>query len=320
MRMEPVDTDVLACELVRALRAGRSREAFARRVGVSASAVYAWETGRRAPSADLLFRAAARLGVDVPAALRGFLGAAPAWLEQVGPEDPSFPGRLVDALRGDGRVAAFAAHLGVPRFAISRWTGGSAVPRLSALLAATTFGAWRLVDFVALFTDPEELPALARVTAQLRAARRVIAGHPWAGAILTALEAGGTAPLSERIGVPPEEAALCLPLLHEAGLVRPVGEGWELVRGPPVELRTPAARRAARSWGAHIAAERIEHGAPGLYNFTLFTASAADRERLEGLHRAYVEALRAVALAPSGGECVLVANVHLFDLGHKPGP
>lgn len=322
--LQGIDHGALARELTRVLRGDRSREAFARRLGVSANAIYAWETGRRIPVADLLFRSAERTGVDVLASLRRFLGARalPAGL---GPEDPRLCAALLGALKGSERVVEIARRAGVERTALSRWLSGAALPRLPDLLAVVEACGSRLVDFVALFVEPGELPSLGLAWARVRAARRLVGEHPWALAMLVALELEllKQAPehppgfIGATVGLDPEAEQRCLSLLQEAGLVSREGERWVPAPIPPVALLSPEAQRAARAWAAREAAGRIAAQEDGTFGFIAFSASHEDYQRLLKLHREYAEAVVAIALHPTGHEAVFVLNAHLFPLARK---
>jgi hypothetical protein len=117
------------------------------------------------------------------------------------------------------------------------------------------------------------------------------------------------------VGLGAEDEQRCLGLHAEAGLVHCEGSRWEQHPYPPVALLAPEAQRAARAWAARTASERISAAAEGTFGFIVFAASLADHERLAALHRAYVEAVKAIALNPSGNDRVYVANTHLFPLG-----
>lgn len=322
--MEPIDRRALARELVRAIRGGRSRQAFARRIGVSANAVYAWESGVREPPAAILFVAAERTGIDVIASLRRLLGAEA--FEGLSAEDPALPGRVVRALKGTRKGSELAQRAGVDRSALSRWISGSASPRLADLLAVVDAAGSRTVDFVSLFAEPDALPSLGASWGRLKAARRLAAEHPWALALLVAfdLDAIRDAPthppgfIGAFVGLGLEDEQGCLSLLAEAGLVHREGERWEQHPYPPVALLAPEAQRTARAWAARTAAERIRAAAEGTFGFIVFAASQADHDRLLALHKAYAEAVKSIALNPTGNDRVYVANAHLFPLGKAP--
>jgi len=62
--------EVMAAELLRALRGRRSQVAFSRRLGYRSNVAHTWETGKRWPTAAVTLRAARRVGVDLDAGLR----------------------------------------------------------------------------------------------------------------------------------------------------------------------------------------------------------------------------------------------------------
>ena len=71
--MVDMDHDLLAGQLIRALRGKRSQVALSRRLQYDSNVLYTWESGRRAPTAAVFFDLARRVGVDVPQAIDNFL-------------------------------------------------------------------------------------------------------------------------------------------------------------------------------------------------------------------------------------------------------
>jgi len=319
--VDDLDTVSLSRELMRALRGQRSREAFARRLKVSANAVYAWESGRRIPPSDLLFLAAERTGVDVMSSLRRFLGSETK-LGGVTPGDRRLPGRILAALRGGEQIIALARRAAVERCALSRWLSGRAVPRLPDFLAVVEAAGSRAVDLVALFADPEGLPSLSTLWSRVRRTRRLVSDHPWAMPLLMAFDLASVAEapahppgfLGGLLGLDLEAEERCLALLATEGLIAREGERWVQLPRPAVALLSPAARRAARVWAAQAAAGQIGSEGEGDFGFIVFTASHADYARLQALQRSYLEAVRDVALRPEGHDRLLVLNAHLFPL------
>ena len=96
-----MDYETLARELVRALRGSRSQVALSRRLGYASNVAYAWEAGRRWPTAAEFFRMASRVGVDVEAAIVGFFRGRPGWLESLDPTSPEGVAALLADLRGN---------------------------------------------------------------------------------------------------------------------------------------------------------------------------------------------------------------------------
>src|SRR5262249_41656205 len=139
--MAELDTAALGAEWLRALRGRRSREAFARRLGCSANAVYAWETGRREPPATVLVDALRVNGHDLAALLDGLMP------HRVAPPEPgASPGRIVAALTVFHSHRELSRRAKVSPFALSRWVNGRAEPRLAELLAVIQATTLRLLD------------------------------------------------------------------------------------------------------------------------------------------------------------------------------
>ena len=117
--------EIVARQLVRALRGARSQQAFSRRLGYRSNPVAEWEAGRRFPTAAEILRACRVVGVNVEAAFAAFPpGTSPTDLP-----------RWLDGLRGDRPLASVARDLGRSRFAVARWLSGEAEPRLPDFLA-----------------------------------------------------------------------------------------------------------------------------------------------------------------------------------------
>ena len=83
-----MDYTKIAREFLTELRGKRSQVAWSRRLGYRSNVAYAWESGRRWPTAAETLRACARARIDVPAALTRFYGNPPGWLAQL---DLTFP-------------------------------------------------------------------------------------------------------------------------------------------------------------------------------------------------------------------------------------
>src|SRR5688500_10932505 len=103
-----MDFEAVSGELLRALRGPRSQNAWSRRLGYKSNVAYAWESGRRWPTAAETFRAARRAGADLDGALTRFYGRPPPWLESVDPTSPEGAARLLDDLRGQTSVTDLA--------------------------------------------------------------------------------------------------------------------------------------------------------------------------------------------------------------------
>jgi transcriptional regulator with XRE-family HTH domain len=188
MPQRTVDPKRLAAEWLRALRGRRSQVALSRRLGYRSNISYRWESGRCFPSASATLRLVQLLGGDVRASLARFYRSTPPWLAQVDVCSVQGVARLLDDLRGGAKRIELARRSGFSRFAVTRWLRGRADPTLPEFLALVEVTSQRLLDFVAAFTDPEQLPSARSAWRGLQAAREAAYGQPWSHAVLRALE------------------------------------------------------------------------------------------------------------------------------------
>jgi transcriptional regulator with XRE-family HTH domain len=315
------DIPLVARRFLVALRGQRSQVQWSRRLGYKSNVAYAWESGRRWPTGAETMRAAARSGIDVPAALERFYGASPTHL----PDDPTSPegvARLLDDLRGRATVAELARRAGVSRYSLTRWLSAQTQPRLPDFLRVLHAASLRLVDFVACFVDPEDIEPLAGAWRALEARRRGAAELPWTQAVLRALELDDYRALdahragwvASRLGIAVQAEEAALSFLVDTGQVRFDGRRY---RPESLVVDTRMAPEVGRRLKEHwtgVAAEKLREGAPGQYSYNVFTVSRADLERIREMHLAYFRALRAVAAESDRAEVVAVVNVQLVPL------
>ena len=317
-----MDFEVVARELLVALRGHRSQVAWSRRLGYRSNVAYAWESGNRSPTAAETLRAARRAGVDLPAAMERFYGRAPAWLDGLDVASPEGVARLLDDLRGSTSISDLARRSGLSRYSLSRWLSGQTQPRIGDFLCVVEAASVRLVDFVAILVDPAAVPSGAELWARVEARRKGAAEHPWTQAVLRALELEDYRRLpthvpgwiANRLGLSPEEEARCLQFLLETGQLTWTGTHWQVETLAVDTRRHPEIGRRLKAHWARVAAERVEADAPGQFSYNVFAVSDADFERIRELHLAYFHALRAIVAASQPGERVAVANVQLFAL------
>lgn len=324
--MDDVDVERVARELLRALRGSRSQLAFSRRLGYRTNVAYPWEAGRRWPAVAEVFRAAERVGVDVRAGLKQFFSDA-AWVADVDLRSADGVALLLRELRGDTALSELARRAGVSRFALGRWSTGRAMPRIHEVLAVVEAATGRLPDFVAGFVSPASMPSLAERWAALEARRGVASQAPWAAAVLRALELDSYRALpahrpgwiAERLGIPVEVEATTLGVLERAGAIAWRDTRYALVEGLTVDTRRgPDAGRQLQIHWAKVGIERLEARAPGLFGYNVFTVSTSVLTTLQQMHRAHFSAMRAVIAASDGADCVVVANLQLFELAAPP--
>lgn len=319
--MLDMDWELIARQWLRAARGRRSQAAFSRRLGYRSNVAFSWESGRRAPTAAEFFRALGRVGVDLRAALGRFYRTPPPWLGDGDPASPAGVARLLADLRGDQPLGRVAAAAGRSRFAIARWVGGEAEPRLPDFLRVVEALSLRALDLVAATVDMAAIPAAAEAWGRLEAQRRAAYEHPWTQAVLRALELETPGHrdatwIAAKLGVDPAVVEEGLAVLLRAGQLRAGPAGWEAEAGVAVDTRRDAeAGRRLKAFWAEVGLERLRAGDAGLYSYNVFVVSEADLERLRALHLAYFRDLRAIVAASSPGERVCVANVQLFALG-----
>ena len=160
MDNDVLDFEKIARELLISLRGSRSQTAWSRRLGYRSNVAYAWESGRRWPTAAELLRAAGRSGLDVPAALTQFYGHRPVWLEELAVDSPAAVARLLDDLRGSTPINDLVAASGISRYSISRWLSGHTQPRLPDFLRLIEAASVRLIDLLAVLADPVTMPTI----------------------------------------------------------------------------------------------------------------------------------------------------------------
>ncbi len=317
----------VARQLLRALRAHRSQVQWSRWLGYQSNVAYAWESGRRFPTAAEALRAAQRGGVDVAEAIRTFYLKEPPWLAVHDPCTPEGVAAFLDDLRGQVTITDLARRAELSRHSVSRWLAGQTQPRLPDFLQLLESASLRMADLVVALVGPEAVPDVHEVWVRMEARRNGAARHPWLQAVLRVLEldryrelpSHDDAWVAAQLGAPVEEVAACLAFLVETGQAR-----WVRPHYVPevfsVDTRgRPEISRALKAHWTRVAAERIEASSPGQFSYNVFTVSRDDFERIRQLHLDYFRALRAIVGESEPGEVVAVANVQLFGL-EEGGP
>ena len=324
----------VAQELILALRGRRSQTAFSRRLGYKSNVAYAWESGRRAPTAAEALRAASRVGVDVRAAVRRFYQADPPWLAEQDPATPAGVAAWLRDLRGDIPRVRVAQASGLSRYAVARALSGEAEPRLADFLRLVEAMSARALDLVATLVDPSQLPSARARWRHLQAQRRLAVEQPYTQAVLRAVELVDYQALprhldgwiAARLGLSPEIEAACLDLLAHAGELRWDGQRWRPAGAQAVDTRSdPAHSRQLKAWWAKVGLDRLGQDPDGLWSYNVISVSEADLHHIRELHLAYVRAVRAIVAESAPAERVAVLNVQCFALdvpsptiGHTP--
>ena len=319
-----IDHEQLACELMRALRGRRSQTAFARLLGYRSNVVYRWESGRAYPTATGMLRIAARVGVDLPEAIRAFYRREPKWLRtHPDPSSREAVAALLDDLRGHAPVVTVARDAGLSRYRVARWLCAETEPRLPDFLRMVEVTSLRLVDFLAALVDPKLLPSMRAVHQQHEAARRAAYDVPWTQAVLRALELRSyqTLPahrsgwIAARLGIPVREEKRCLQLLLRSKQIELRDGTYALTRVQMVDTRSDAdAAKRLRAFWAKVGSERLEGDRGGTFAYTVFGVSERDLSRIRDLQTAYYRELRALIAQSQPVEHVAVASFHLLPL------
>jgi transcriptional regulator with XRE-family HTH domain len=317
-----MEFECLASELLRALRGKRSQSAFSKRLGFRSNVAYAWESGRAFPTAASFFRIVERSGRKLESALSGFYR-----LPAAGHDLKTAQGvaSFLDDLRGRTAVVDLARAAGRSRFAVARWLKGDAEPRLPDFLRLVESASLRVLDFVACFVSPALLPSVARAWSELESARRAAYEQPWSHAVLRVVELEEYQALrrhrpgfiAARLSITQAEEERALSLLLETGQLRK--QRGRLVPGAALTVDTrsdPKRSQELKTFWTRVALERLEAGVDGTFSYNLFSVSRADFERIQELHRAYFRELRRIVATSEPAECIALANVHLFELGH----
>jgi DNA-binding phage protein len=322
-----MDYEQMAAELIRALRGKRSQLAFSRRLGFRTNVVHTWEAQRRWPTASRSLRVAQRAGVDPRAALTRFYRSAPPWLAALSPTSPELVERFLADLRGRATIGDVAQRAGKSRFAVARWLKGEAEPRLPDFLRLIEAMSLRVLDFVAAFVDPRQLPSLERRWQKLEAGRRAAFDLPWSHAVLRVLELERYQRATHRpgfiareLGISLEEEQRCVDALVSSGQLDWDGARYRVGAQLTDTRHYPEAGRLLKIWWGKQALERFERDPAGLFSYNLFAVSERDYERLRELHLAYFRELRSIVAASQPAERVVLAHLSLLPLTDAPAP
>ena len=319
--------DVLAAELMRALRGRRSQLGWSRRLGYRSNVAWAWEHGRRWPTAAEAMRACVRAGLDLNDALTRFYGRRPSWLDGHDPTTTAGVAAFLADLKGSASITDLALRSGLSRFSWTRWLTGQTEPRLPDFLRAVEAASLRGVDLLAVLAEPSAMPTVGALHARLDLHRRAAAEAPWLQAVVhglaldeyQSLGAHRAGWLTARLGLPPGEEDRCLSLLSDAGRIRWRDGRWTPAPGTVDTRPRPEVGRAIKAHWARIGAEYALSGRPGQYSYNVFSCSAADFERIRAAHLDYFRLLRGIVATSAPDEIVAVANVQLFALAPDPG-
>ena len=316
----------LSSQLVGRMRAGRSQVALSRRLRRRSNVIYTWEAGRRFPTAAAFFQYAQLVRVDVAGGIASFLGSMPEELASRDWQDPATSALLLQHMREGATLAELARKLGTNRVSVGRWLKGEAEPRLPDFLRLIEATSLRLLDFIAIFVSPAELPEARDAWTVLEAQRRLAYSLPWSHAVMRVLELRAYREqrkprdmfIAERLGIATAEAERCLQALFDSKLIARRGGRWVVTQVLAVDTRrNPDAGRTLKMHWAQVGLERLPQLEPDgqdLFSYNLFTVSEADWERLRELHIAYYQELRRIVGSSQPAERVALVNLQLMRL------
>ncbi|MDQ2644815.1 MAG: DUF4423 domain-containing protein [Myxococcota bacterium] len=319
-----MDHEAASKELIRALRGERSQAGLSRRLGYTSNVLYTWEHGRRAPVASAFFRLAARVGIDLAHCFERFLSDRGASAPDV--RRTAGVAELVRTLMEEWPIVELAASVGADRTTVARWVSGATEPKLPELLAIIETTTQRLLDFVALFVDPESLPSTRAAYRDLRAQRRLAYELPWSHGVLRALELEQYRKLPRHepgfiaacLGLSLEEERRYLSELAKAGQIRLRRGRWELRRVLTVDTRpSEADNRRLKLHFAEAAVERLRDGsapASALFSFNLFAIDTSSLEKIRRLHVEHYQRIRELISACTSPDQVVLMNLQLVPL------
>jgi len=320
-----MDHDLLASELIRALRGTRSQGRLNRRLGRSSNVAHAWESGSRKPAASDFFKLASLARIDVSRVLSEFGDDAGHTGGSVEFSAHRIAGWLGTLARGRSH-AELARAVQRDRNTVARWLAGSSEPRLPDLLRFVEATTQRGLDFVARFVDPSALPSLSAIWGDLERQRRLAYELPWAHAVLRVLELEDYARLpehrrgfiAERIGIEVELEDECLQALAGAGQIQKRRKKWRVRRVLAVDTRDdPAGNLRLKQHWARVAGERLEHGSlprGSQYSYNLFAISDAGLEQIREAHLQYYERVRAIVAECRQPTRLALVNIQLLPL------
>jgi transcriptional regulator with XRE-family HTH domain len=312
--------ELIARDLLRALRGQRSQVAFARRLGYKANPIADWEAGRRFPTALEVLRAYEKVTGDVVAAFARFHPSIPARLSDGTLDIASW----LSALRGSASAQDIAARARLSRHQVSRWLRGQTQPRLPDFLRVLDAITGRATDLVAELVPIDRVPSAHRDWERRQAARSVAHEEPWTEAILRVIESRQYRSLpthsselvAEALDLSLEVVQRCLGKLDAAGIIARHGGRYEPVQALTVDTR--AIGKLREHW-AGVAAERVRSPRPDdIFSYNVLSASRADIERIDALLRATFREIRMIVASTSEDEVAALVNLQLVRWGPRP--
>ena len=311
--------ELVARQLVRAIRGRRSQEAFSRRLGYTSNPIADWEAGRRFPTAAEMLRACLLTGIDVRGAFHRF---SPEEAPLLADADDDGVSAWLAGLRGNTAIKELSERIGASRYAVARWISGDTRPRLPDFLRLVEALTNRLSDLVAELVAIEEIQALLDAHRQRHASRRVAFDEPWVGAVMCLLETVPYQRLGRHVdgwiatclGIDLEIERRCLERLEVAGLVVRERGGTYATRDQlTIDARAdPEGTKRLKAHWAALGLERATAPHEGdLVSYNVVAVSREDLERIREAHVRYFMEVRSI-VASSEPEVAALVNIQLL--------
>lgn len=310
--------EIVASQLLRAVRKPRSQVAFSRRLGYRSNPAADWEAGRRFPTAAEALRACQVCRIDVAAALSRFHPESAPLLAEI---DDAHVAQWLDALRGSRSIGELAEACGRSRYAVGRWLSGRTRPRLPDFLRLVDAITGRVSDFVAELVPIADVPALQEQHQRRSAARRLAFEQPWTEAILRVLEIPADPQRTTASWVASvlelDEAIVkeSLDLMERAGVIRHTKDGYEASEPLTVDTRAaPQVVQVLKTHWARTAMERIRSPSErDLFSYNVCSIAARDLDRIREILRATFREVRSIVAASEPEETVALMNLQLVE-------
>jgi DNA-binding XRE family transcriptional regulator len=309
--------ELIASQILRALRGKRSQRALAKRLGYRANPITDWENGRRCPTAQEAFRVAAAVGADVGAVFALF---HPLSLQGTPGEFELAP--WLSALRGSTPIVRIAARAGVSRFAVRRWLNGTAQPRLNEFLTLVDALTGRVHDLVAALVPIEQVPSLSVRHATAVAMRDAAYAAPWSEAVMRVIETKGYDALpthepgyiARQLSISVEEESSALDVLQRASSLTLVNGRYEHRDDETIDTRGDAARVTylLEHWSDVARARIHRRSSADLFAYNVFTVSENDLETARDILRRAFREVRTLAARSQPMERVALLNLQFL--------
>jgi hypothetical protein len=315
--MQQPDFDLVARQVLRALRSKRSQAATSKRLGFRSNVSAKWESGQRMPSAVQALVYGSKLGANPWPALQAL---NPNAKDALG--DPAAPNiaAWLTALKGTQSLAAVAGRSQLSRYSVGRVLSGHSSPRLPQFLVVLDAITGRAGDFLDAWIGIHHVPLLQERVQAGRAAREALFQRPMCLAVLCLLD---TRPLdapkvsqirtlTATLETTESVVVECLDTLTQSGAIQLKGDRYT-TSGTSLTFdaqSSSAQERAAKHFWTGVGHERsLRPRSTDVCSYNVFSVARRDYERLRELQREFYRGARALIAASEPTElaaCLIV--------------